>query len=522
MMMPQPAMMGPQGVMMAGSMMPQGVAMMAPQGSGFGMGGGMVQMVPGMVTMSPMGQMGVVGNMSVIDTTGLPDSAAPSNAITDGTAIETDGSSASNSLGASASKTSAEVPPPPPLPAGAGAPLPPSPTSQIPPRPPSVGVVPNMAGGPASPPFVGVGENASPTCEAFQVMSRPTTSVDQAAVNMAGDEKRSSEMSPKPSVDISSTAAIAGIAERMAAAAKVAAAENKAAEARRPPPAPIPGPPPISSGLPGTDSPCRAGAVPYDPQSDVPTLHQALHKLQRYLPSPVREEPPDSKGGRVIPGRFADRARARSPSPFSASSRQRSRSRSRRRSHSRRRAASPVPAPSSRRRRGGWDDASPTATNATAQAQASAVAQTPLPSMPPAVGTGVRPIHAGIKPGPGGHLGPPTGAPEVMHQAVIRAQEVEASGRAQFRATGQVPRGPPDLPTGTQIIEQRYVAYLIGCGGQALAAINQAAGVSTHIDQSTKFYGYSMANIYGPEDLAERAKAIIAQKIKEYRPRGMT
>lgn len=74
---------------------------------------------------------------------------------------------------------------------------------------------------------------------------------------------------------------------------------------------------------------------------------------------------------------------------------------------------------------------------------------------------------------------------------------------------------------GTQIIEQRYVAYLIGAGGQALAAVNQAAGVSIQIDQSTKMYGYSMANIYGPEDGAERAKCIIAQKIKEYRPKHM-
>lgn len=68
------------------------------------------------------------------------------------------------------------------------------------------------------------------------------------------------------------------------------------------------------------------------------------------------------------------------------------------------------------------------------------------------------------------------------------------------------------------MIEQKCVAYLIGRGGQALAGINAAAGVSIQIDQSTKMYGWSMANIYGNEEGATKAKMILRQKIAEYRP----
>eukprot|EP00411_Alexandrium_monilatum_P054749 CAMPEP_0175425242 /NCGR_PEP_ID=MMETSP0095-20121207/49198_1 /TAXON_ID=311494 /ORGANISM="Alexandrium monilatum, Strain CCMP3105" /LENGTH=163 /DNA_ID=CAMNT_0016724567 /DNA_START=59 /DNA_END=551 /DNA_ORIENTATION=- len=108
--------------------------------------------------------------------------------------------------------------------------------------------------------------------------------------------------------------------------------------------------------------------------------------------------------------------------------------------------------------------------------------------------------------------------PEALAAAVFRAQQVEAAGLEAIRNTGQIPRGPPDLPTGTEVIEQKCVAYLIGKGGQALAAINAAAGVSIQIDQSTKTFGWSMANIYGTEEGAAKAKMILRQKVSEYRP----
>merc|ERR1719401_2899867 len=115
-------------------------------------------------------------------------------------------------------------------------------------------------------------------------------------------------------------------------------------------------------------------------------------------------------------------------------------------------------------------------------------------------------------------FGVPEATPEALAAAVFRAHQVEAAGLEAIRATGQIPRGPPDLPTGTEVIEQKCVAYLIGKGGAALSAINAAAGVSIQIDQSTKTLGWSMANIYGHEQGAVRAKMILRQKIAEYRP----
>merc|ERR1719335_1403942 len=116
--------------------------------------------------------------------------------------------------------------------------------------------------------------------------------------------------------------------------------------------------------------------------------------------------------------------------------------------------------------------------------------------------------------------GHPEASPEALHAAVLRAAQVEAAGREAIQQTGQIPRGPPDLPTGTEVIEQKCVAYLIGKGGQALAAINAAAGVSIQIDQSTKTFGWSMANIYGTEEGSAKAKMILRQKVSEYRPRA--
>lgn len=100
----------------------------------------------------------------------------------------------------------------------------------------------------------------------------------------------------------------------------------------------------------------------------------------------------------------------------------------------------------------------------------------------------------------------------------MRAEQVEAAGIENIRKTGELPRGPPDLPTGTMVIEQKYVAYLIGRGGQALAEINSAAGVSIQIDQSTRGTGFVVANIYGTEENAQKAKSIISAKIAVYRP----
>jgi len=145
------------------------------------------------------------------------------------------------------------------------------------------------------------------------------------------------------------------------------------------------------------------------------------------------------------------------------------------------------------------------------------VAQPSRPALPPGAAPSVMPFGGGM-PVPVNRFGIPEATPEALAAAVFRAQQVEAAGLEAIRSTGQIPRGPPDLPSGTEVIEQKCVAYLIGKGGQALAAINAAAGVSIQIDQSTKTFGWSMANIYGTEEGTQKAKMILRQKISEYRP----
>mmetsp|Transcript_55841 Transcript_55841/g.141407 ORF Transcript_55841/g.141407 Transcript_55841/m.141407 type:complete len:473 (-) Transcript_55841:218-1636(-) len=193
--------------------------------------------------------------------------------------------------------------------------------------------------------------------------------------------------------------------------------------------------------------------------------------------------------------------------------------RSRSRSKRRRKGGSRSPA---RRRRGrGWDDDEvPAAPPAPTPAPNLPVAQTVVaqpsrPAAPPGAQRPMRPPGMNV---PVNRFGVPEATPEALAAAVFRAQQVEAAGLEAIRATGQIPRGPPDLPTGTEVIEQKCVAYLIGKGGQALAAINAAAGVSIQIDQSTKTFGWSMANIYGTEEGSAKAKMILRQKVSEYRP----
>lgn len=160
------------------------------------------------------------------------------------------------------------------------------------------------------------------------------------------------------------------------------------------------------------------------------------------------------------------------------------------------------------RRGGGWDKEETGAIQAASQ----------IPSRP-AAPPGMTPAPAGPNVhAPLNKRGIPEATPEALHAAVLRAAQVEAAGRDAIRRTGQIPRGPPDLPTATEVIEQKCVAYLIGRNGQALAGINAAAGASIQIDQSTKMYGWSMANIYATEEGATKAKMILRQKIAEYRP----
>mmetsp|Transcript_73661 Transcript_73661/g.191847 ORF Transcript_73661/g.191847 Transcript_73661/m.191847 type:complete len:464 (+) Transcript_73661:1-1392(+) len=237
-------------------------------------------------------------------------------------------------------------------------------------------------------------------------------------------------------------------------------------------------------------------------------FHRPAVKL--WLPEPSVQQEPETYNA---------------PPPPPSSGQQRGSSPARRRSRSRRRERVPSPIGAARRRRGGgWDSEQqaqqaplppPMPSPSQMPVAQSSIAQPSRPALPPGSGPGARPPGMHV---PVNRFGVPEATPEALAAAVFRAQQVEAAGLEAIRATGQIPRGPPDLPTGTEVIEQKCVAYLIGKGGQALAAINAAAGVSIQIDQSTKTFGWSMANIYGTEEGSAKAKMILRQKVSEYRP----
>ncbi|CAJ1341626.1 unnamed protein product [Effrenium voratum] len=117
--------------------------------------------------------------------------------------------------------------------------------------------------------------------------------------------------------------------------------------------------------------------------------------------------------------------------------------------------------------------------------------------------------------GPSGEDCPPA-HPEMLERAKEEARRTEEQGRLAAKR-GPI-NGPPGLPSGVVVVEQKYVDFLLGPGGQSLAAINHAAGVNVILDQSHKFSGYSLANIYGSEDKVKNAKLAIDFKLSQWLP----
>eukprot|EP00434_Breviolum_minutum_P038328 symbB.v1.2.033994.t1/scaffold4309.1/size41561/5 len=111
----------------------------------------------------------------------------------------------------------------------------------------------------------------------------------------------------------------------------------------------------------------------------------------------------------------------------------------------------------------------------------------------------------------------PQARPEMLERAKEEARIAEEQGKLAVKK-GPVPSGPPGLPTGIVVIEQKYVDFLMGPGGQSLAAINHAAGVNVILDQTHKFSGYSYAKIFGPEDKVRNAKLAIDFKLSQWLP----
>mmetsp|Transcript_3 Transcript_3/g.13 ORF Transcript_3/g.13 Transcript_3/m.13 type:complete len:412 (-) Transcript_3:161-1396(-) len=105
--------------------------------------------------------------------------------------------------------------------------------------------------------------------------------------------------------------------------------------------------------------------------------------------------------------------------------------------------------------------------------------------------------------------------PEALEAARVRAKDMETAGRESLRQSGHMPRGPPALPTGCVVVEQRYMSFLIGPGGQGIASISSTAGVLIDIDRSNMHAGYSVVLLYGAEDASERAKFLVNFKVSQ-------
>jgi len=100
---------------------------------------------------------------------------------------------------------------------------------------------------------------------------------------------------------------------------------------------------------------------------------------------------------------------------------------------------------------------------------------------------------------------------EVWEAAEAHAQEQEKAGLAQYKISSKVPTGPPDLPTGVIVVEQRWARGLL----EQLPTINSTTQVLTHTDQSSRSAGYSVVSVYGPPDCTERAKGMITQHVEQ-------
>lgn len=110
----------------------------------------------------------------------------------------------------------------------------------------------------------------------------------------------------------------------------------------------------------------------------------------------------------------------------------------------------------------------------------------------------------------------PQARPEMLERAREEARIAEEQGKLALQKGPA--SGPPGLPTGIVVIEQKFVDFLLGPGGQSLAAINHAAGVNVILDQTHKFSGYSHAKIYGSEEKVKDAKLAIDFKLSQWLP----
>lgn len=116
----------------------------------------------------------------------------------------------------------------------------------------------------------------------------------------------------------------------------------------------------------------------------------------------------------------------------------------------------------------------------------------------------------------------PAGASALIDTAAVQAAEQVAKAAAgAWEAQVQLEQFQQQHAAARTIkIEQQFIGFVIGQGGEQLRQIREACGVTNiQIDQATKDRGFSMAQIFGPQEAADRAARMIIAKLAEIDPR---
>lgn len=105
--------------------------------------------------------------------------------------------------------------------------------------------------------------------------------------------------------------------------------------------------------------------------------------------------------------------------------------------------------------------------------------------------------------------------------AVQAAQQAAQSAQAQREAQLQrevMQRLNP--PTRSLRVDQQFVGFVIGPNGSNLQQVRDSCGlINIQIDQTTKEQGFSIVQLFGPQDGADRAAQMIEGKLAEIDPK---
>jgi len=105
---------------------------------------------------------------------------------------------------------------------------------------------------------------------------------------------------------------------------------------------------------------------------------------------------------------------------------------------------------------------------------------------------------------------------EMLEAKIAEAREKQSGGGLSLASAGAVAPAPPPLGTIEVRIEQGFVGWLIGKGGETVRLIKEQTGCSIVIDQATKDQGFSLARV-PPGPGQERARAMIEHKLSQAR-----